>query len=243
MALRFPTDAERPDLRGSPLLEDIWPEFMYHDPVLNRLFRDAIRGAPELQFYAWDDESDEVVGQANAVPTAWDGDVAALPDRGIDAALEASMAEDAPAPNVLCAMQIMVAPSRRGEGLSGRMIRRMHELGRKQGLDRLIAPVRPSLKHMYPLAPMERYVDWRRPDGELLDPWLRTHERVGAEIVKVAPQSMRIPASVADWEEWTGMQFPESGEYVVPGALVPVEIDRDRDEGLYVEPNVWMVHG
>jgi len=23
---------------------------------------------------------------------------------------------------------------------------------------------------------------------------------------------------------------------------VPVEIDRERDEGLYVEPNVWMVH-
>jgi hypothetical protein len=29
---------------------------------------------------------------------------------------------------------------------------------------------------------------------------------------------------------------------VVPDALVPVEIDRERDEGLYVEPNVWMVH-
>jgi hypothetical protein len=23
---------------------------------------------------------------------------------------------------------------------------------------------------------------------------------------------------------------------------VPVEIDRERDEGVYVEPNVWMVH-
>jgi hypothetical protein len=30
--------------------------------------------------------------------------------------------------------------------------------------------------------------------------------------------------------------------YVVPGALVPVEIDRERDEGHYLEPNVWMVH-
>ena len=38
------------------------------------------------------------------------------------------------------------------------------------------------------------------------------------------------------------MAFPETGAYVVPGALVPVEIDRERDEGLYVEPNVWMVH-
>ena len=51
-----------------------------------------------------------------------------------------------------------------------------------------------------------------------------------------------MPGSVSDWEEWTEMAFPESGVYVVPGALVPIEIDRERAEGLYVEPNVWMVH-
>jgi GNAT superfamily N-acetyltransferase len=242
MAFRFPTDAERPDLRGSPLLEDIWPEFMYHDPVLNRLFRGLIRETPELQFYAWDDARDQVVGQGNAVPVAWDGHVDSLPDRGIDAALESRFVEGGPAPNVLCALQIMVGRGRRGEGLSRRMIERMHELGREHGFDQLIAPVRPSLKHRYPLTPIERYIEWRRPDGAHLDPWLRTHERVGAEIVKVAPESMRIPASVGDWEQWTEMEFPESGAYVVPGALVPVEIDRERDEGLYVEPNVWMVH-
>jgi hypothetical protein len=53
---------------------------------------------------------------------------------------------------------------------------------------------------------------------------------------------MRVPGSVGEWEEWTEMTFPETGAYVVPDALVPVEIDRERDEGLYVEPNVWMVH-
>jgi hypothetical protein len=47
---------------------------------------------------------------------------------------------------------------------------------------------------------------------------------------------------VAEWEEWAQMAFPETGAYVVPGALAPVDIDRERDEGLYVEPNVWMVH-
>jgi len=89
---------------------------------------------------------------------------------------------------------------------------------------------------------MERYIGWRRPDGTHLDPWLRTHERLGAEIVKVAPESSRVPGSVAEWEEWAQLTFPETGAYVVRGALVPVEIDRERDEGLYVEPNVWMVH-
>jgi hypothetical protein len=53
---------------------------------------------------------------------------------------------------------------------------------------------------------------------------------------------MRVAGTVAEWEEWTEIALPESGAYVVPGALVPVEIDRERDEGVYVEPNVWMVH-
>ena len=53
---------------------------------------------------------------------------------------------------------------------------------------------------------------------------------------------MRVEGSVSDWESWTGMRFPETGHYVVPGALVPVAIDVERDTGLYLEPNVWMVH-
>jgi GNAT superfamily N-acetyltransferase len=237
--VQFPTDAERPDLRGAPKLGDIWPEFLYHDAVLNEHFGPAIRETPELQFYAWDEERNEVVGQANAVPTSWDGDISSLRDEGV----RGVVLERGDKPNVLCALQIMIAPDRRGEGLSKLMIRRMHELGRQAGFDRLIAPVRPTLKARYPLAPMERYIEWRRADGALLDPWLRTHEALGAKILKVAPRSMRIAAPVAEWEEWTGMVFPESGPYVVPGALVPVEIDRERDEGLYEEPNVWMVHG
>ena len=36
--------------------------------------------------------------------------------------------------------------------------------------------------------------------------------------------------------------FPESGEYVIPGALQPVLIDRNRDAGRYEDPNVWMRH-
>jgi GNAT superfamily N-acetyltransferase len=243
MALRFPTRAE---LTGSqphaPGLEGAWPEFMYHDTVLNELFGRVIGDFAEFQFYAWDEERNEVVGVGNAIPAAWDGDMASLPDGGVDAVVEAGFAEEAPAPTVLCALQILIAPDHRGQGLSSRMIERMAEIGRDHGLDTLIAPVRPNLKHRYPLVPMERYITWRRPDGTHLDPWLRTHERIGAPIVKVAPESMRVPGTLAEWEEWTGMAFPETGSYVVPGALVPVEVDRERDEVLYVEPNVWMVH-
>jgi GNAT superfamily N-acetyltransferase len=243
MTLSFPTRAERTGSQPhAPGMEGAWPEFMYHDPVLNELFGRVIEDFAEFQFYAWDDERNEVVGVGNAIPTTWDGEIASLPDGGVDAVVQARFAEDAPAPTVLCALQILIAPDCRGQGLSGRMIERMAEIGRDHGLEKLIAPVRPNLKHRYPLVSMERYITWRRPDGTHLDPWLRTHERAGAPIVKVAPESMRVPGTVAEWEEWAGMAFPETASYVVPGALVPVEIDRERDEGLYLEPNVWMVH-
>jgi GNAT superfamily N-acetyltransferase len=236
--------AERPDLRPRGReLTVVWPDFMDHDPVCNRLFGRVRTELPHLQFFAWDDDGDELIAEGNALPVVWDGDPESLPEAGVDAALEVGFADDTPEPNVLCALQIMVAPSRQGQGLSRRMVERMAELGREHGFGALIAPVRPSLKHRYPLAPIERYVTWRRPDGTHLDPWLRTHERLGGEILKIASRSMTIPGTVAQWEHWSGMVFPETGAYVVPGALTPVDIDRERDQGLYVEPNVWMVHG
>lgn len=245
LTLQFPTRSERPGSlpHAASLTERaIWPEFLYHDPVLDRLLGRVMSEYSEFQFYAWDDEQELVVAVGMAVPASWDGDAASLPDGGLDAVVEARCAEGAATPNVLCALQILIAAECRGQGLSSRMIGRMAEIGRDHGLNTLIAPVRPTLKERYPLAPMERYIGWRRSDGAHFDPWLRTHERLGAEIAKVAPQSTSVPGSVAEWEDWTQMVFPETGAYVVPGALVPVDIDRERDEGLYVEPNIWMVH-
>ena len=118
----------------------------------------------------------------------------------------------------------------------------MRGVAAEHGLDALLAPVRPTLKARYPLTAMERYLGWRRADGQLFDPWLRVHERLGAEILGVCPGSLVVEGTVAEWEEWTGMAFPDSGSYVVEGALVPVEIDRAQDVGRYVEPNVWMRH-
>ena len=210
--------------------------------MLKRFFGRVVAEYAQFLFYAWDDKREEVVGVGHAIPAAWNGEGASLPDRGFDAVLEARFAAEPSTPTVLCALGITIAPECRGQGLSRRMIERMAEIGRDHGLGTLIAPVRPTLKHLYPLTPMERYIGWRREDGSHFDPWLRTHERLGAEIAKVAPQSTTIPGSVADWEEWAQMAFPETGTYVVPGALAPVEIDRERDKGLYLEPNVWMVH-
>jgi hypothetical protein len=113
---------------------------------------------------------------------------------------------------------------------------------RAHGLQRVIAPVRPTLKLSYPLTPMDRFAGWLRDDGLHIDPWIRTHQRLGATILAPAWRSMIIKGSVAEWEEWAGMAFPETGQYVVPQALDLVSIDREQNEGIYEETNLWMRH-
>ena len=65
---------------------------------------------------------------------------------------------------------------------------------------------------------------------------------MGAEYLKFAPEALVVMGTVAEWEEWTAVSFPESGEYVIPGALQPITIDRERNTGRYADPNVWMRH-
>lgn len=122
------------------------------------------------------------------------------------------------------------------------MIEAMVAIARRHGLSRLIAPVRPNWKERYPLTPIERYAAWRREDGLLFDPWLRVHERLGGEILRPEPESLRITGTVAEWEEWTGLRFPETGVYWFPAGLAPLSVSHEADLGAYWEPNVWMRH-
>jgi len=99
-----------------------------------------------------------------------------------------------------------------------------------------------NLKERYPTIPIEHYVRWTRDDGSSFDPWIRVHTGIGARIGPAIPESMRITGTVADWESWTKMAFPESGDYVFPNGLAMLHIDRERDAGEYWEPNVWLIH-
>jgi GNAT superfamily N-acetyltransferase len=183
------------------------------------------------------------IAVTHAVPLVWAGTVEDLPS-SIAEILGRAAADHAAgrAPTALCAIAAMVDPRYRGQGMSPAAVRAMVDLARARGLRSLIAPVRPAGKSAYPLAPMERYVRWENGDGLPLDPWIRVHVRMGAERLPVVPRTIVIEGSVADWERWTDLRFPDSGSYVVPGALQPVLIDRDRDSGRYEDPNVWMRH-
>jgi hypothetical protein len=242
MTLTVHTAAERPDLfeRGIPS-RAVWPEYNLHGDVLNRWWGHLDEDLPEFQFVLYDQAADEVVAEGNTAPIWWEGRDDALPD-GIDSAIEQIFAAAGPPRNTLCALAAAVPREGRARGLAEQLLTAMRTIAERQGLTHLVAPVRPSWKERYPLAPIERYIQWRRDDGKLLDPWMRIHERLGARVATPLPASMRITGSVAEWEGWTGMAFPDSGDYVFPEGLATVHIDRTSDRGNYWEPNVWMVH-
>ena len=231
------TYRERPELRGRVDSADIWPEYTRHGDVLGRYWGRMLEELPEFQFVLVDGE--DVLAEGHSVPLRWNGTVDGLP-AGIDGAFEAAF--NGQQPNTLCAMAIEILPAHRSRRLSVPMLEQMKAIAAREGFDALLAPLRPSWKERYPLTPIERYVAWTRDDGLPLDPWLRVHVRMGAEILKPEPESLRITGTVADWESWTEMAFPESGTYFFPKGLAPVEIDREADEGRYWEPNVWMLH-
>ena len=169
--------------------------------------------------------------------------MASLPD-GIDPAIEQifARARSGEPVNTLCALAAESPRDGRRRGLAQQLLSAMRTIAERQGLTWLVAPVRPSLKDRYPLTPIERYITWRRDDGQLFDPWMRIHERLGARVAGPLPRSLRITGTVEEWESWTGMAFPESDDYVFPEGLATVHVDRDADRGTYWEPNVWMIH-
>ena len=246
MAYQLTTAAKRPDLEHNARTfgGSVWPEFMLHDAVVDQCWDEMYERYRDFQLLLID-EHDTIVALANCAPLAWDGGAENLPSGGIDWILTETCGKPLPASpvNALFAIQIVVDPPAQGKGLSAKMVMAMAARGKEAGCDVLYAPVRPTWKHKYPLASSEQYIKWRRDDDTLFDPWLRVHERVGGAVIRVCEESMRIEGTIAEWESWTEMLFPESGDYIIPGALVPVTMDIENDRGLYIEPNVWVRHG
>jgi hypothetical protein len=235
------THSERPELIQQLSCEP-WPEFINHSSVAIEHYPYMYEHYSDFQFYLCNDD-DKVVGDGLCIPIYWDATESGLPG-GWDAALATGISthKAQEKPNTLCALAATVAPGHTGKGVSGHIIDAMQIIAKKHDLNCLIAPVRPSLKSSYPLTPFERYIQWKREDGLLFDPWMRVHERRNAKIMKIAPESMRVTGTIKEWQLWTGLTFPESGSYVVTGALSPVVIDCEKDTGIYIEPNIWMRH-
>ena len=233
------TLAERPELADTAF-PGAWPEFMYHDAVAEALYADLIAAWPQATLVALD--GGRPVAKATTFP--FTADLAALPDHGYDAIILSAAADHAAGRTgpLLGAVEVTVQVDRRGEGWSGRMLAAIRENARRLGFADLLVALRPNHKHLHPQLPLQAYVQQTRADGWPTDPWLRTHVRAGGRIVRVAPRSMTITGTLAEWREWTGLPFDADGAVLVPQALAPVRCELAEDRAVYIEPNVWIHH-
>ncbi|MEU6485535.1 GNAT family N-acetyltransferase [Streptomyces sp. NPDC046887] len=237
------TDArDRPQEQLERLFSEGFPEFITADRVVTEYIGRVREWFADLDLMLVD--GDRVpVAAGWGVPLHWDGEVSSLPAGYTDSLVRAVEGrERGRTPNTLVVCGAVVTPALQGRGLAGRMLTALRETGRAAGLTHVLAPVRPTTKERYPLTPIERFMTWRREDGTALDPWIRTHERLGATVLAAAPASQTMTGSVTEWEKWTGLALPESGEYVIPGGLTVLHVDRAAGTGVYQEPNIWMRH-
>ncbi len=221
-------------------METSWPEFMKHDPIGNSYYACLEELFLECVLVALDGDG-RIVAKAHSAPFQLpDGE---LPDAGWDFALRSAVLTPVwgETPNAITAAEIAIVPELQGTGLSSVMLAALRDNAGRLGFSELLAPVRPNGK-TDPHEPMETYASRTRDDGLPVDPWLRVHVRAGGRIDRVAPRSMVIPGTVAEWREWTGLPFDTTGPVVVPGALAPVMCDAEHGTAVYVEPNVWVRH-
>jgi GNAT superfamily N-acetyltransferase len=246
------TFAERPDLLAKafePEIQSAVPEFMRHDPTGSLYY-----GGGNLEHYleyglvAVDPaEPDRPVARAFSVPFAFPDRARgrdALPDGGWDQVIRWGHQDrlaGIPA-TAVSALEIMVAPGLQGRGIAQVMLAALRDNARRLGFTELFAPLRPTDKHREPLTPFAEYVARRRADGQPHDSWVRTHLRLGARIVRIAPCSMVVAGTPAEWRRWTELPLAQSGAVVVPGALSPIHVSLEQDHAVYVEPNLWITH-
>lgn len=237
--------AERPGMREQILtMTDDWPRFVIEDLMGSAHYPRISAELPEYVLFA-EDERGEVVAHAHSVPFALGAEGrGSLPARGWDEVLDWAFSDlrRGVRPDTVSAVSVTVAPHAQGRGLSARLVAALRDNARALGFREVVAPVRPSAKHLEPRTPMHEYVRRVRPDGLPHDPWLRVHARAGATVDSIAPASMTVSGSLEQWREWTGLPFDTPGEVEVPGALMPVRCEPDRGYAVYVEPNVWMRH-
>ncbi len=239
-----PNDLDDYADRANIITDASWPEFMLHDPIANEHWHELFDRFEEYQFAMLDTETNFMAAMSNSLPFYWDQSLEELPEGGWDWVVLKAIEDhkNSVQPNTQSAIQIAIHPDYQGQRLSMEMVKAMRAIGKSKGFKTLVAPVRPNQKSKYSLTSIDDYITWKTGEGLPFDAWLRVHARAGAKIIKPCHEAMTIRGTCVEWEAWTKLRFPQSGKYVIPGALNPMEMNIEKDEGVYIEPNVWMTH-
>ena len=243
-AVEITTIAQRPALAGAEIDAGDWGDYMRHNRISEAYFWQTLEAFPDTCLIATAEDG-SVVADAQAVQLRLGGQAREqLPAGGWEQAVVWAFADARRhvVPNTACALNISVVHDFQRQGLASLMLAVLRDAVAAVGLASLIAPVRPSHKHLEPATPMAEYAHRVRDDGLPFDPWLRTHVRAGGEIVGMAPTSWLVPGTLEEWRTWTGLAFDATGAIEVPGALTAVHCDVESGCAVYVEPNVWVRH-
>lgn len=239
------TRADSPELkRAAQAIEQAaWAELGFLNYTRSHYdhYAALLEAFPDFQLVLVNEETGYPVAAGNCVPIKC-ADPDGLPPEGWDWAVHHAAMRRGEGADTLCALAISVPPLNRRLGYARRMIEAFNALAKAKGLERVVAPVRPSAKTKHPFVPIDDYVDWTDDEGRAFDPWLRSHIACGARIVRVCKRSMVVEEPLPFWETWASRRFEESGEYQMTGALAPVSIDVARGVGRYEEPNVWVAY-
>lgn len=240
------TLAHRPELAAAPMnTAACAPEFLRHDLVGQ--WDGESNVAARFADYAVVavDAAGEIAGRGWALPFRMAAPLRGhLPDRGWDQTATWALCDVQAGvePDTLALVALVVSPDHSGDGLGEALVTAVKDIARTAGLREVVAAVRPAAKHREPETPMAAYARRTQYDGLPADPWLRVHVRAGGHIAAIAPASITVSGSLAQWRSWTGLPFDTAGPVTVPGALAPVHCLPAQDHAAYVEPHVWVRH-
>src|SRR5262245_41052796 len=165
------------------LRKQVWPDFIrVSDDVIFKIYELY----PDFQISLLDCNK-ELIGIANAIPLIWTKSLSELSNDGVGWVINTGVNEqyDVNLANVLCVISITVANNHRNKGISKILLKNLKWISSNKNFTSLIVPVRPSLKSLYPLIPIENYIEWKNKDGSIFDPWIRTHIALGASILNI----------------------------------------------------------
>jgi len=195
---------------------------------------------PQFQFYLLASDG-ELIGFMNTIPFHFSRPVDELPDQGWDWMLRQGIKdyENHQQTNYLGGLQVIVRKKFQGQGFSKQLLTYAKHVMKSSNLENLIIPIRPTKKHEFPWMSMDDYLNYKEEDA-LYDPWIKTHLKNGAKVIKICQKSMSITGDVSFWEKILNQKLVRSGEYLLAGALSPITINLESDSGAYIEANIWI---